>query len=74
MMAADIADYLRGLEKHDVDNVWRIAKQARKEIERLRAIIAERDARTCENCKHKDDCMIRAEYDLEACSLCEVSK
>lgn len=56
MMATDIDDYLRGLEKHGEDNVWRTAKQAREEIERLRAIIAERDARTCETCRYENSC------------------
>jgi len=37
----DVLVLLRGLERHGEDNIWRTAKEAREEIERLRAELAE---------------------------------
>ncbi len=36
---ADILNHLRALEKQGEDNIWRTAKEAREEIERLRAAL-----------------------------------
>ena len=37
----DIVALLHGLERHGEDNIWRTARQAREEIERLRASLQE---------------------------------
>lgn len=36
----DIVGLLRGLERHGDDNIWRMAQQAREEIETLRSQLA----------------------------------
>lgn len=37
--APDVTAYLRGLERHGEDRIWRTALQARQEIERLRKLL-----------------------------------
>ena len=39
----DIVGMLRRLERHGEDNIWRTAKDAREEIERLRAALVAAD-------------------------------
>ena len=36
----DVVGLLRGLERHGEDNIWRVAQEAREEIERIRAALA----------------------------------